>query len=985
MQARPLRRLSVRLVLATLALSLLISMAIAARELWNDYQQTQRSLDIELARIQTTHVPLVAAAVWTYDQAQLERSADSLLAIPGVVRVRIADPHKTLLDLGKSQEGAEQRSYDLSAMALGAQTKAGELHVIIDRQRIRGELWQKYGGAFRNALLQLSLATLLMLALFEWMVTRHLRKMARFVSTRTPDNLEEPLHLSRLQDGNVGDEIDLLADGFAGMQRSLHSAILNLEHDVRLRMEVESQVRDLNASLEQKVQARTRELQRAKQSAENVLELTHSAFWFYDLVTPVLWLDERAATLMGFAINPAGSYAIAGFYDGVAAVSPEFAERLAHMRSGEDSLPGREGALKRMRELGFMAQEGTDGQEVSFSTVYRRPSDGRTIWLNVLARLTLETDEHAGLIGSVQDVTAAKRTEQALAVARDAADAANRAKSDFLANMSHEIRTPLNGLLGMVQLLERTALDERQRGFLAKQRYSADALLRVVNDVLDFSKVEAGQLAIESAEFDLHELMHNTLDLLSVRAEEKGLAVALDIAPATPRWVRGDMLRLGQVLTNLSNNALKFTEAGRLCLRVQPAGKLSEGMQTLRFVVEDTGIGMDEEQLGRLFKSFQQADTSISRRFGGTGLGLAICKRLVELMGGTIGARSVPGQGSVFFFTLPLRLGAAGEAGDHDRAVLRAATTTSAGKSLGALASAAVGASVESLARIAATEVPESAPLDLAGVEILLVDDNLINQEVARAFLTAEGAQVTLADDGAQAVQWVTRRRAAGQPPFAAVLMDIQMPLMDGFAATAALRADPANAALPIIAMTAHGLSGDRERSLAAGMNDHVVKPVVFDALMAALARALSPRRAASDPECRAPVPVTVPVASPLVTDMKVPEGLEVIQIEEAMSRLRGRGALYLRLIKLFVSQGGELLAAYHAAADAPAQAAVAHKIKGTAGNMGMVLVAELAMHQEYLAKSGQTIAPAEVAQLCTLLETAVAEAHAILDLNHNA
>ncbi len=963
MSARPLRRLSVRLVFATLALSLLISMAIAANELWNDYQESQRVLDHELTRISTTHIPLVAAAIWTYDQAQLERSANSLLAIPGVVRVRVADPHRTMVDIGRSDDNAELRSYDLSAMVRGELTKAGELHVIIDREQMRGELWEKYGGAFRTALLQLSLATLLMLALFEWMVTRHLRKMARFVSTRTPDNLQEPLHLSRLRDGKVGDEIDLLADGFASMQHSLHAAILNLEHDVRLRMEAENQVRELNASLERKVQERTRELTRAKQSAENVLELTHSAFWFYDLESPRLSLDERAATLLGFDISPEGSYPIASFYEGVAAASPEFSERLELTRASGAALSGREGTLRRMRELGFLAQAGPSGQEMSFSTIYRRPSDGRILWLDVLGRLSLESEDQAGVLGSVQDVTAAKRTEQALAVARDAADAANRAKSDFLANMSHEIRTPLNGLLGMVQLLERSALDERQRSYVDKQRYSADALLRVVNDVLDFSKIEAGKLDIERAEFDLHELMHNTVSLLAVRAEEKGITLALEIAPETPRYVSSDMLRLGQILANLGNNALKFTEAGRLCLRVAPDAAASAGVQTLRFEVSDTGIGMDAEQVARLFKSFQQADTSISRRFGGTGLGLAICKRLVDLMGGQIGVRSAPGQGSDFFFTLPLPLG-------RDTGVIPA------------------------LLPMPAT-VPASA--SLSGVEILLVDDNPINQEVARELLVTEGAIITLADNGAQAVQAVSERRAAGRAPFAALLMDIQMPVMDGFAATAALRADAANAGLPIIAMTAHGLRGDRERSLAAGMNDHVVKPVVFADLMAALQRVLVPAPFASTGSVSAALtsaPPAAPTALPpaaraastsaeaSLTGMRIPDGLRIIQVQDALARLRGRGALYLTLVKLFVGQVAELAANYRAAADAQTQASVTHKIKGTAGNLGMGLLYDHALEHEVRAKAGLMQPPEDVADLCALLESTLLEAQQILALN---
>ncbi|MES3003695.1 MAG: response regulator [Pseudomonadota bacterium] len=429
-------------------------------------------------------------------------------------------------------------------------------------------------------------------------------------------------------------------------------------------------------------------------------------------------------------------------------------------------------------------------------------ADGRQAWVEV--RKTPVWDDEGRLIGLVgvgRDMTQRKEAEDEMRRARDLAEEATKTKSDFLANMSHEIRTPMNAILGLSHLVLKTDLSARQREYIRKVETSGQHLMGIINEILDFSKVEAGKVEIEHAAFELQALLDTTSNLVGEKAAAKGLAMVFDIAPHVPRHLVGDSLRLGQILVNFAGNAVKFTERGEIVIGVAVSRHDAHGA-LLRFSVRDTGIGMTPAQMKGLFQSFHQADTSITRKYGGTGLGLAISSKLAELMGGAVGVESELGRGSEFWFTAMLGLG---------------------------VAPAPVPAPEPKPFDVVYLDTPRLA--SIAGARVLLVEDNDINQIVASEILTDAGLVVDIAQDGRAAVAMVR------QHPYDIVLMDMQMPVMDGIEATIAIRKMPGFQSLPIVAMTANAMERDQVRCIEAGMDDFISKPIEPDDLWRVLLR----------------------------------------------------------------------------------------------------------------------------------------------------
>ena len=526
--------------------------------------------------------------------------------------------------------------------------------------------------------------------------------------------------------------------------------------------------------------------------------------------------------------------------------------------------------------------------------------DGR--WLRIVERRT----SLGQIVGFRFDITALKK-------AQETAEAASQAKSEFLANMSHEIRTPMNAILGLLKLLQNTELSALQRDYVSNTEGAARSLLGLLNDILDFSKVEAGKMTLDPHPFDLDQTLRDLDVVLSANLADKQIEVRVDVQPDVPRGLIGDDMRLQQVLINLGGNAIKFTTQGEVVVTVRVVSRDATSA-ALEFSVRDSGIGIAPEKQEHIFSGFSQAESNTTRRFGGTGLGLSISKRLVSLMGGDLQLESTLGQGSRFFFLVPFTLTAAPER------VADAPLTSGAKKE------------------------PKSMPL--AGLRVLVIEDNKINQLVAQGLLSQEGAQVTLADNGALGVAAVAR----STPGFDVVLMDVQMPVMDGYTATRAIRLDLGLTELPIIAMTANAMASDRAACLEAGMNDHVGKPFELDHLVSMLisytGRSAAPRR-----QDGIPLPSDLTMRNSETT-------ASTLDIASALSRMGGNTAALASALHSFAQEMEQVpgqLATHLERTQTVEASRLMHTLKGIASTVGASHLARVAAQLEIRTKAGMS------------------------------
>ncbi len=1034
------KNISQQLVLLLVILGLGFTIIAGVIGVWVSYSREMAQIEKRIQQIKTSYVPPLAQSLWVEADEMLKVQLQGIFELPDMQYAAIERDGSPYLHLGKKLEKSDH-SYSFPIVYTHESGKntiemeVGKLNIQVDLDQVYGRLGKNVLITVLNQAFVLFCVASCMLFILQKIIVSPLNILRGSAEKVSAGDYDHIIDIGRRDEfGDLAHSLEFMRSTIKAKINELHQANDNLN--------------SLNLELKSEIEER-------KKIENNLRKAEEKYRKIYENAVEGIFQTKPDGTLIG--VNPTMAKMFG--YDSSDIMKMAGVNILDYYVFPED----REEIVKEITE---------NGTALNFETqVFKKNKE--KFWVSISARLIQgENKEQDMFEGMVMDITARKEREKA-EKERKTAEAANQAKSRFLANMSHEIRTPMNAIIGLTDLALRTELTLKQADYLKKISLSANALLGIINDILDFSKIEAGKLDLENITFSLNEVLENLASLITLKTEEKGLELIFDMQKDLPLNLIGDPLRLGQVLVNLANNAVKFTKKGHIIIKITASAGTPESTESqakLLFSVTDSGIGMTPEQMAKLFTSFSQADTSTTRKFGGTGLGLSISKRLVELMGGEIGVESKEGYGSTFWFTATFGLQheqpqesqlikshfsgmrvlvvddnatsreiivnalkdfsfAPEEAVSGANALemiendlsnapyklilmdwhmpgMDGVETAIRIKNLSSLAEKPHIIMLTAFGREEVRRRAESAGIDgflvkpvnrsilfdsiinvLAGdvsgkvtlekrilqphaesdffrdVVVLLAEDNEINQQVAVELLETAGIQVEVVSNGRLAVAAICQEDAFDK--YDLVLMDIQMPEMDGFTATRMIREYEklhGSKSIPIIAMTAHALPEEKERCKAEGMDDHISKPIDPRLLFSTIKCWLAPEKvsgAIDDPgrksrKIQADEDPKVLSGEP-ADDL--PSALPGVDLSAGLERMAGNRQLYAQILEKFGSKyrdlPGQIL---HAINTGNSQQAMelTHKLKGIAGNIGAQQVFEAFEQLETALKKNQ-------------------------------